>query len=415
MATRIENVSIIDGIGADPFSGAVLIDGDTITQVERNGRSSSLLADTVIDGRGMTLMPGLIDAHLHLSWSDQATLEEISHLPVEEHTLTCAKSARTVLDMGFTSGVGAAAAKPRLDVVIRNAIAAGDFPGPRCLAASQEIATKGGLGDTAPVHVDIQDLSFGWVISGPQEMRAAIRMFIKFGVDVLKINLSGEYISSVDAEEIVISEEELEAGAAEAHRRRRTMAAYAHSALFVKWCLKYGIRHIYHASFIDEETIDMIDQSNDEFFIAPGLAWLIQTARGAADYGIAPDSPLAQTYEYELACALEGMRELYRRGIPILPGGDYGFAWTPHGTIAKDLQYFVEMIEMSPMDAIVSATKHGGRIMKMGDRLGTVTPGYLADLLLVDGDPLSDIRILQDASKIKMVMKEGARHKFALH
>ncbi|MEM9168096.1 MAG: amidohydrolase family protein [Pseudomonadota bacterium] len=415
MSTRIENVSILDGTGADPFAGAVLIEGDSITKVEKNGNSSTLTAETVIDGQGMTLMPGLIDAHLHLSWSNQATLEEIALMPPEEHTLVCAQSAKTVLDMGFTSGVGAAAAKPRLDVVMKNAIAAGDIPGPRYLAASQEIATKGGLGDTSPVHIDIQDLSFGWVISGPEEMRAAVRMFFKYGVDIIKINLSGEYIAGVDAEEEVISEEELAAGAAEVHRRKRMMAAHARSAKSVQLCLQYGIRHIYHASFIDEETIDMLERSNEEFFVAPGLAWLIQTARGAQDWGILPGSPLAEQYEQELACAIEGMKELYRRGIPVLPGGDYGFAWTPHGTNAKDLQYFVEMLGMSPMDAIVSATKHGGRIMRMGDRLGTVTPGYLADLLLVDGDPLADISVLQEQSKLAMIMKDGRTHRLTVH
>ncbi len=411
MRQRILNVSIIDGSGADPFTGAIEIDNGEIKKVFRQESPGGGDADAVIDGHGMTLMPGLCDAHLHLSWNDQKTLEEISYMPVEEHTLYCAQSAKTLLDMGFTSGVGAAAAKPRLDVVIRDAIATGQIPGPRYLAASQEIATRGGLGDTAPVHVETQDLSFGWVVSGADDILNAVRMFLKIGVDVLKLNLSGEYIANVDAEETVITEAELEAAAGEVHRRRRVMAAHARSAESVKYCVKYGIKHIYHASFADEEAIDQIAARTDEFFVAPGLAWLIQTARGASEYGILPDSPLAQLYERELKFAIEGMKEMRARGIRILPGGDYGFAWTPHGTNAKDLQYFVEMIGMSPMEAIVSATKLGGQMMQQPDKLGLISEGYLADLILVDGDPLEDITVLQDADRLKLIMQAGRPHK----
>ncbi len=407
MSIKLENVMILDGTGADPFKGAVLVEGNRITKVIKNGATNGAAADQTIDGGGMTLMPGMIDAHLHLSWNNMATLEEICYMPVEEHTLFAAGSAKQLLDAGFTSGVGAAAAKPRLDVVIRNAIAEGKIPGPRYLAASQEIATRGGLGDTTPVHIDNQDLSFGWVIDGPEEMRAAVRMFFKFGCDVIKLNLSGEYISNVDAEETVISEEEVAMAAAEVHRRHRTMAAHARSADSVKMCLKYGIKHIYHASFADEEAIDALANTNDQFFVAPGLAWLIQTARGASDYGILPGSPLAEQYEYELKHAVHAMKEMYARGIPILPGGDYGFAWTPHGTNAKDLEYFVDMIGMSPMDAIISATKYGGEMMQRPGELGTISEGWLADLLLVDGDPLSDISILQDHDRLKLIMQDG--------
>lgn len=415
MSVKFENVMILDGSGADPYAGAVLVEGNRIAKIVRNGASGSISADQVVDGGGRTLMPGMIDAHLHLSWNNMSTLEEISFMPVEEHVLFCAQSARTLIDMGFTSGVGAAAAKPRLDVVMRNAIASGQIPGPRYLAASQEIATRGGLGDTTPVHIDNQDLSFGWVISGPEEMRAAVRMFFKYGCDVIKLNLSGEYISNVDAEETVISEEEVAAAAAEVHRRYRTMAAHARSAESVKMCVKYGIKHIYHASFADEEAIAMLEKSNEGFFVAPGLAWLIQTARGAAKWGIEPGSPLSLMYERELEHAVAAMKEMHRRGIPILPGGDYGFAWTPHGTNAKDLQYFVEMIGMTPMEAIVSATKLGGRMMQRPEELGQIREGYLADLIVVDGDPLDDITVLQSGAAIGVVMQDGKFHRNVLH
>jgi imidazolonepropionase-like amidohydrolase len=116
-------------------------------------------------------------------------------------------------------------------------------------------------------------------------------------------------------------------------------------------------------------------------------------------------------YFRELEHAIAGSKEMIKRGIRVLPGGDYGFAWTPHGTYARDLEYFVDLLGMSPMQAIVSATKLGGEIMLAPNELGLIQKGYLADLLLVDGDPSTNIAILQDASRLHAIMKDGVFHK----
>ena len=335
-------------------------------------------------------------------------------MPPEEHLIHSINVAKTVLDAGFTSGVGAAAARPRFDCILRNAINAGDIVGPRYLANGQEICTAGGLGDTSPVHVDIQDLSFGWRVCGPEEMRKAVRMFVKFGVDLIKLNLSGEEITPVPAQTTPMSNEEVAMAMQEARPYGIRACAHARSADSVKQCLDHGVEIIYHASYADTECMDRLEAEKDRFFVGPGLAWLIQTSQGAADWGIAPDSELAQVYARELEYAVEGMQEMRKRGIRIVPGGDYGFAWTPHGTNAKDLEYFVDLIGMSPMEAIVSATSLGGQIMGMPDELGLLKEGYLADLLLVDGDPSADITVLQDTSKLEVIMKNGALYKNAL-
>jgi imidazolonepropionase-like amidohydrolase len=116
-------------------------------------------------------------------------------------------------------------------------------------------------------------------------------------------------------------------------------------------------------------------------------------------------------YVRELETAIETMKKIHRRGIKILPGGDYGFAWVPHGTNAKDLEYFVKYIGMSTMDALLSATKEGGKIMKRPHELGQIRENFLADLLLVDGDPLADITVLQKPERLLAVMKDGVFHK----
>jgi imidazolonepropionase-like amidohydrolase len=182
----------------------------------------------------------------------------------------------------------------------------------------------------------------------------------------------------------------------EAKRKGLRICAHARSAESIKLCIKYGIEIIYHASFIDEEGLDLLEANKDKHFVAPGLAWLVQTCEAASDWGITPEIARGMGYVRELEHAIAGSKEMIKRGIRVLPGGDYGFAWTPHGTYARDLEYFVDLLGMSPMQAIVSATKLGGEIMLAPNELGLVKKGYLADLLLVDGDPSTNIAILQD-------------------
>ena len=413
------NVRILDGTGEMPYSGEVTVAGNRIKAIRRSGVGGGYgegyswggNGGQRVDGRGMTLMPGLIDAHLHLSWNNAPGIDPIQMMPLEEHVLSCVEMAKLLLDSGFTAGRGAAAAKPRLDVVIRDAINAGRFPGPRYTAAGPEITALGGLGDATKPHIPDPGLNLGIVVSGPEDVRREVRMLMKWGVDTIKLNLSGEEITGMGAEEDQLSDEEIAMAVSEARRRGRTLAAHARSKDSIKRCVKFGIEYIYHASFHDEETLDMLEAAKDKHFVAPGLAWLINTARNAGEYGIKPGTPITIAYERELEHAVETMQKMHKRGIRVLIGGDYGFAWTPHGTNAKDLEYFTDMIGMSPMEAIQAGTMYGGQIMGMGNELGLIREGYLADMLLVDGDPIADIRILQDRKRLVAIMKDGKFHK----
>lgn len=408
------NVRIFDGGGDMPFTGEVMVQGNRITRVtpRAQGASHAMLGGAqVIDGGGAFLMPGMVEAHTHFSWNNQPSLDAIQRMPPEEHILWCAEVAKQYLDMGWTSCVGAAAAKPRLDVVIRNAINDGTIIGPRYLAASQEITVPGGLGDSTLPHLPQQEFSFGAVVSGCEEMRRCVRMFTKYGVDSLKINLSGESITGMPGEMSQFTEEEITVCVQEAKAWGKRVAAHARSAWSVKQCVKQGIEVIYHASFTDEEALDMLEAHKMEHFVAPGLAWLINTSHHASEWGLTPEVTRKMGYHRELDAAIESMRAMRKRGIRILPGGDYGFAWTPHGTNAKDLEYFVKYVGMSTMEALLSATAWGGPMMRMGKTLGYIREGYLADILLIDGDPLADITVLQDKSRILSVMKDGEFHR----
>jgi imidazolonepropionase-like amidohydrolase len=356
-------------------------------------------------------MPGMTEAHTHFAWNDQPTLASIQMMPPEEHALWCIRVAKRYLDMGWTSCVGAATAKPRLDVVTRNAISNGEFPGPRYIAGSQEIAHLGGLGDMSLPHLPFEELSFAHVVSGPEEMRKAVRMFAKYGVDQIKLNLSGEYITGLPAELTPFSDEEVAMATAEARRLGKRVAAHARSAESVKQCVRHGIEVIYHASFADEEALDMLEANKDKHFVAPGLAWLVTTCFHAKDYGITTEAAAQMGYMRELEAATETMHKMHKRGIRILPGGDYGFAWVPHGTNANDLQYLVKYAGMTPMESLLAATARGGEIMMRPNELGQIREGCLADLLLVDGDPLQDLSVLLDAQRLLAIMKDGAFHK----
>jgi imidazolonepropionase-like amidohydrolase len=141
-------------------------------------------------------------------------------------------------------------------------------------------------------------------VSGPEEVRRTVRQLIKYGVDSIKLNLSGEAITGMGAEETPMSEEEVAMACKEARARNKVIAAHARSSESVKQCIRHGIQNIFHASFADEEALDMLEAAKDKHFVAPGLAWLIQTARGAEKWGIKPGSPLSLEYERELEAAV---------------------------------------------------------------------------------------------------------------
>jgi imidazolonepropionase-like amidohydrolase len=402
-STLYTNVTILDGTGRPPFRGEVLVTGNRIAKVAETTRGESIDAGsaTVVDGGGAaTLMPGLCDAHTHITWNNGATLTESANMEPEEHLLLTLDNAKLYIDCGYTSCVGAASAKLRTDVVVRNAINAGRYPGPRLLAAGPEIATTGA--DVNPsMHAD-----------GVDEMRKLVRTICKEGVDTIKLSLSGENITGkAMAWETFFTDEEMAVAVEEATRRGVRVAAHARNATSIKMCVKHGVNIIYHASFTDEEALDMLEAAKDRVFVAPGIAWLVMTCHHASDWGVTPEVARNMGYFHELECAIESMKKMKKRGIRVLPGGDYGFAWTPHGTYAKDLEYFVDLLDFSPMDTLVASTKMGGEIMGRPEELGLVKEGYLADLLLIDGDPLQDITIFQDRDNLLAIMKDGQFHK----
>src|SRR5438132_1180212 len=245
------------------------------------------------------------------------------------------------------------------------------------------------------------------VIDGADAMRKAVRMFLKYGVDQVKLNLSGDnLVPGADARTSWMSDEEVAVAAHEVKVRGKRLASHARSSESVKQSMRHGVEVIYHASFADEEALDMMETHKDRIFVAPGLSVIIRLLHDGEVVGITNAIAKDMGYELELEAAVKSMKAMLKRGIRVLPGGDYGFAWAPHGENAKDLEYFVKYLGTTPMETLISATRWGGQIMMRKD-LGEIREGWLADLLLVDGDPLANISILQDKSKLLAIMKDG--------
>jgi imidazolonepropionase-like amidohydrolase len=405
-----KNVNILDCTGAPPFAGQVLVEGNRIKAVAPQGTPIAADGAQAIDGGGATLMPGLIESHSHLTFLDTPDLEGLGFVPPEEHTLRSIRNAKKMLDQGFTGCNSAASAKARIDVVIRNAINAGEFPGPRTLAASPELATTAGLGDVRLRHMHRE--TFAIICDGADEFRKTAREMVREGVDTLKINPSGdEFIPHARAHHTVMTEAEIAAVCEVGYAHERRIAAHARSAESVKVCLKHGVKVIYHATLVDDEACAALEAAKDWVFVAPTLGITYTTLNEATKWGLTTQIAESMGVRRELEIAVKNMKDLKKRGVRVLPGGDYGFAWNPIGTNARDIEHFVNLLGFSPMDAILSATKLGGEIMMMGNELGQVKPGYLADLILVDGNPLANVKILQDADKLLAIMKDGAFHK----
>jgi imidazolonepropionase-like amidohydrolase len=410
-AVLFTNVRIFDGSGADTFDGEVRVEGERIAVVAASAdRRLPRDGVHVVDGAGATLLPGLIESHAHLSFTDCAQSVDLGFIPPEEHVLATAGNARKLLDAGFTSCFSAASAKPLLDIVVRDAIERGDLPGPRLRAASPEMTVTAGLGDVRLPHCYREN--FAKICDGANEFRRFAREMVREGADVLKINISGDAGTPASpADTTVMNDAEVSAVCEVARAHSKRIAAHARSAESVKMALRHGVEVIYHATLLDEEARDLLEADKERVFVAPVLGNLYTSLYEAAPWGLTVEAGRARGLEHELEAGIENMVDLKKRGVRILPGGDYGFAWNPNGTDARDIAHFVNLLGFSPGEALVAATRLGGEIMGLGECLGQIRPGYLADLLLVDGDPLADPSVLQGRNRICAIMKGGRFHK----
>lgn len=406
------NARLIDGHGGDPVDGAaVLVEGTKIAKVGKTADFGESPNGNmrVLDLDGKTLMPGLIEGHFHISFWGVRELPDLDlKLPAERTTVYAVKNAELALRCGYT-GVASAGALYRIDVTIRDMIDEGIIPGPRMAASGRDVCATSGMLDWNPSFWKLGMEGLSIFADGVDEVRRAVRQNIKEGCDVIKLYVTGEGLlrPGVPPEETMYSFEEIAVAVDEAHKRNRQIAAHVRGNDGVKLCVEAGVDVLEHATYADDEAVEMIAARKDDIFIVPGLGyhWGILTKGEAC--GIPPDMMAATEYQEEWDLGCVAMRKLKDAGVRVVPGGDYGFVWCPHGEYAKDIELFVTDMGFTPMEAIVAATKHGAELLRLDHLCGTVDEGKCADLIVVNGDPVADIAILQDRSKLEMVMKDG--------
>jgi len=404
-----EGGCVWDGTGAPAFPADVLIAGNRVAALLPRPGSRRQPARR-IDVSGCTVIPGLVDGHAHLPFLHKADIAETGDVPPEEHTLETRRHARTVLEAGFTSCLSGGSAKPRLDVVIRNEIAAGHIPGPRILAAGPELTNTGNLGDERRMHIHRESIAL--IVDGVDEMLRTCRSLVREGVDTLKLNISGnQTIPGSRPQQTVMREDEVQAAAQTAHAHGKRIAAHVRAAASIKSALRHGVDILYHCEYADEECLDLLEAARDAIFVAPAVGLLHNTIYEAERWGITYEKAKANGVVDQFEQAQRVFAELRKRGVRVIVGGDYGFPWTPHGTNARDLEHFVRFFGYSDSEALVAATRTGAAAMMLDGQAGEVAEGFLADLLVVAGEPQKDVRLLQAPDNIKLVMKDGQIYK----
>jgi|TARA_B110000037_G_scaffold163976_1_gene185338 imidazolonepropionase-like amidohydrolase len=391
VSTLFTNARLFTAESEDIIDRGVLLIEDGSVRFAGNAKELKSSTHHVIDLGGKFLMPGMTETHAHLSFDDSSPFS-IGDSSVEQATITAVGNARLMLNAGFTSAVSFGSTYG-IDVALRNAINTGKIRGPRLMAAGRD------LGATAS-NVDF-DGGLSQIADGPWAVRKAVREQRRLGVDVVKIFIDGEAINPTNPPgELSFTNEEVIAAVDEAHRRNLKVACHARSAAAVKQAVNAGVDFIGHANYLDDETVALLIEHRDRIFIGPAIAWEVQYLAQCESLGISRQTVQAQGYEAEIDATIATVEKLKAAGIKLVVGGDYGISIAPHGSYAKDLEYFVELFSMSPAEAIICATKNGGLMLDPAGNIGTLRPGSVADFIVVDGDPLQDITVLQNLDKL---------------
>jgi imidazolonepropionase-like amidohydrolase len=397
--TVITNVRLIDGRGGPPLDRAhVAVRDAKIVSVGEIGAKPP--ADAVLDGAGLTLLPGLIDAHTHLIYSGFRSLDAIDRCSIETATINAVRNAERVLNAGYTAirDVGTIG---NVAVAVRDAIAEGKVPGPAVVASGPIICSTGGLGDTLPPHWKASH-GLGRIVDGPAALRREVRRQIRAGVDNIKLAASGVEVGPYAWTWMTtFSEKEIRVAVEEAHRWGRTVAVHAQSYDAVRFALRAGVDTIEHGTRMDDETIALFKRSNA--ILVPTLCTLFSVLELGTTLNLLPKQREEMAANEPLW--LDSLRRARQAGIPIAAGGDIGNRY-PQGTNAREIVHLVKA-GLSPMEALCAATSVASRVLKRQQQTGTVEVGKVADLLLLDGDPLADIETLLDPARITLVVKGG--------
>jgi imidazolonepropionase-like amidohydrolase len=408
----IRGATLIDGSGDPPMkNGAVLIEGSRIRTVGDTAEVSKGLPPgdpslKVIDGTGKTIMPGLIDSHCHINYGEPETEEELDlYTPMEYRALRAVWNAQKVLRAGVTS-ICDPGSTGLVAVAVRDAIEAGMFEGPRVTAGGRYLSTHQSITDYYPNWIGVPSTSSGVLTMTKDEMVREVRRQVKEGVDVIKIAGSGQSLYNVHAgsEVEAFTLDELRVIVDEVHRLGKKVTIHARSGRSAADAARAGVDWLQHASFMSEDDLDVVAKARTP--ICPTWTLLANIAEWGDRFRV--PQALIDEFKRELEVGVKVMRRAIEAGVPLMMGSEAGFAVTPYGHWhARELELFVRYLGMSPMEALMTATKNNRLALRNGGEVGVLAAGKLADVLVVDGDPLQDIRILQDRGRFSTIVQGG--------
>jgi imidazolonepropionase-like amidohydrolase len=405
--TVISSGRLVDGTGRPPVADAAVVITDG--RVRYAGPAAGMPAvppdATRIDARGGTIMPGLVEAHFHATYFNVERLEDLDiKYPVEYVTLQAAVNCRLALECGYTAARSGGCLF-NCDVWLKKAIENDLIPGPRLSASGREICSAGGLMDWNPDFRRIGMDGLVFCINGVEDARKAVRSLVKDGVEWVKTYPTGDaaWPDVNDHHTLCMTFEEMHAVVATAHNHKLKVTGHCRATEGIKNALRAGYDAVEHATFIDDEGLDLLLARDVP--VVPGLYF----EKASVDHG--PEFGLSQRvidgHQETLDGGAESCRRILAAGGRLGMGGDYGFGWNPHGDYAKELSFFVRDVGLDPLQVLTCATKTGAEIMGRGADFGTLEPGKLADVLVVDGDVVADIRVLEDRSRFIAVMQGG--------
>lgn len=405
--TQITNGQMIDGTGAPPVPRATVILQDgrisyagpaaTAPAVPREARQ--------IDARGGTILPGLIEAHYHATYFNVAELQDLDiKYPVEYITLLAAANAKLTLECGYTAARSGGCLH-NIDVWLKRAIEENLLPGPRLAASGREICGAGGLMDWNPEFRKIGMEGLVFIINGADDGRRAVRKLVKDGIEWVKTYPTGDAAAPDmnDHHTLCMTFEEMHAVVAEAHNHRMKVTGHCRATEGIKNALRAGYDTIEHATFLDSEALDLLLQRNTP--VIPALQFELASVERGHEFGL--PQAVIDAHQETLDGGIESVRRILKAGGRLGMGGDYGFAWNPHGDYAKELSFFVKHAGFSVVDTLKCATKTGAEILGREREIGTLEAGKLADVLVVDGDVGQDISILENRQRFIAVLQGG--------
>ena len=400
LLTNARVLTCAGDVNERPSDADVMIEGARIARVAPGRIEADPAAVRIVDVRGATVLPGLGDAHVHISWPLDFVFDHagVAATPPAKHILDVAAVTRMFLESGYTLIIGAGTTQPLDDILAAGAIEAGLIAGPRIVPSGPMIAQAGGLGSEGELME---------VAADARQLREIVARQCDLGARALKLFISGDgVIPQYPSQDVYMDDEMLLAAVEEADKHGAFLTAHARGSASVAMAARTGVRIIHHACFLDDEAIGELRARRDDVWVCPGLHYLYAMVHGHAEpYGMTAERIDASGYREEFRAQVEGLGRLRDAGVKIVSGGDFGHQWTRHGTYAAELQRYVELASMTPVEAIHTATRDMGPAA--GIEAGQVAEGFLADLLIVDGDPSADVTVLQNPRLRRAVLKNG--------